>query len=140
MKKQASGQALPSSGQADLEKEFWLFWGIAPEGSLKHRKGKDTLKFIKFKLAQVEKDSFEKGFEKAMTMEPKEDVLYKIYLKGVKETISKIDPFDLVEDCNPDCTPEEHAYHEGTWKAHLKLQDILDKLESELTSLEKENI
>jgi len=45
-----------------------------------------------------------------------------------KELIHAINPFDLVESCNPDCTPVEHAYHQGTWDAHLKLQKILDHL------------
>lgn len=25
------------------------------------------------------------------------------------------DPFDFVESCEPDCTPERHAYHQGQW-------------------------
>lgn len=33
-------------------------------------------------------------------------------------TIDKIvayNPFDFVESCEPDCTPERHAYHQGQW-------------------------
>ena len=45
-----------------------------------------------------------------------------------KDILEKIDPFDLVEDCQPDCTPEQHAYHQGTWNAHLKLEHILESL------------
>lgn len=25
------------------------------------------------------------------------------------------DPFDYVEPCESDCTPERHAYHKGQW-------------------------
>lgn len=28
---------------------------------------------------------------------------------------ARIDPFDFVESCEPDCTPERHAYHQGQW-------------------------
>jgi hypothetical protein len=45
-----------------------------------------------------------------------------------EQTLNEIDSFDLVEPCNPDCTPVEHAFHEGTWHAHLKLEKILDRL------------
>ncbi|MEK6878029.1 MAG: hypothetical protein AABY22_00395 [Nanoarchaeota archaeon] len=48
-----------------------------------------------------------------------------------KEILESIDPFDLVEDCNPDCTPEQHAYHKGTWDAHLKLEKILSAMKKE---------
>ena len=26
-----------------------------------------------------------------------------------------LNPFDFVEPCEPDCTPERHAYHQGQW-------------------------
>lgn len=26
-----------------------------------------------------------------------------------------IDPFDFVEPCEPDCSPQRHAYHQGQW-------------------------
>lgn len=26
-----------------------------------------------------------------------------------------IDPFNFVESCEPDCSPERHAYHQGQW-------------------------
>lgn len=41
----------------------------------------------------------------------------KAYLMELKEKA-----FDLVEECNPDCTPEEHAYHKGTWDSYLKVE------------------
>lgn len=28
---------------------------------------------------------------------------------------ARIDPFDFAESCEPDCTPERHAYHQGQW-------------------------
>jgi hypothetical protein len=45
-----------------------------------------------------------------------------------KKVLSEIDPFDLVEPCVPDCTPVQHAYHQGTWDSQLRLEKILDKL------------
>lgn len=52
------------------------------------------------------------------------------YERGRREVVDAINPMDLIEDCNPDCTPEEHAYHSGTWKAHWKLVKILDHLKN----------
>lgn len=48
-----------------------------------------------------------------------------------REVIDLIDPFDLVEDCVPDCTPVQHAYHQGTWDSYLKLEKILATLRKE---------
>lgn len=45
-----------------------------------------------------------------------------------KKIIEEIKPTDLIVPCKPDCTPEEHAYHEGTWDSYLKLEKILTKL------------
>jgi len=45
--------------------------------------------------------------------------------------INKIDPFDLVVPCKPDCTPKEHAYHQGTWDAHIKLEEIIKSIKEE---------
>jgi len=28
---------------------------------------------------------------------------------------ARIDPFDFVEPCEPNCSKERHAYHEGQW-------------------------
>jgi hypothetical protein len=55
----------------------------------------------------------------------------KVRKEAILETLNKIDSFNLVEECQPDCTPEEHAYHEGTWKAHLKLESKLRKLKED---------
>lgn len=49
-----------------------------------------------------------------------------------RELLERIFPFDLVVTCNPDCTPEEHAYHKGTWDAHLKLEKLIQSLKEEL--------
>lgn len=32
----------------------------------------------------------------------------------VEETLP-CNPFDFVESCEPDCSPERHAYHQGQW-------------------------
>ena len=32
--------------QSDWEKEFWLFWGLSPEGTPKHKAGMKALEFI----------------------------------------------------------------------------------------------
>lgn len=29
--------------------------------------------------------------------------------------LDQFKPFDFVEPCEPDCTPEQHAYHRGQW-------------------------
>ena len=60
------------------------------------------------------------------------DFITKLISQAVSESreeiLKQIDPFDLVEPCNPDCTPEEHAYHQGTWDSQLKLEKIIEKL------------
>lgn len=48
--------------------------------------------------------------------------------KKFEKALKELNPFDLVVDCKPDCSPEEHAYHEGTWGAHLKLEVKLDEI------------
>lgn len=48
-----------------------------------------------------------------------------------QQLIEEIDPFDLVEDCQPDCTPEQHAYHKGTWDSYIKLEKKLNKMKEE---------
>lgn len=32
----------------------------------------------------------------------------------IKDLIA-YNPFDYVEPCEPDCSPERHAYHQGQW-------------------------
>ncbi len=34
---------------------------------------------------------------------------------GQTDTKEPVDPFDFVEPCEPDCSPERHAYHRGQW-------------------------
>ncbi len=31
------------------------------------------------------------------------------------------DPFDFVEPCEPDCTPERHSYHQGQWDMAIRI-------------------
>lgn len=33
----------------------------------------------------------------------------------LEESHPHIDPFDFVESCEPNCTPERHSYHQGQW-------------------------
>lgn len=33
------------------------------------------------------------------------------------------DPFDYVEPCEPDCTPERHAYHQGQWDMACRINE-----------------
>lgn len=35
----------------------------------------------------------------------------------------KLDPFDFVEPCEPDCTDVRHAYHEGQWDMAHRMVD-----------------
>lgn len=35
----------------------------------------------------------------------------------------KLDPFDFVQPCEPECTPERHAYHEGQWHMATRIQE-----------------
>jgi len=55
----------------------------------------------------------------------------KAHAEGVREGLNMIDPLDLVISCVPDCTPEQHGYHQGTWDAHIKLMEILRKLKED---------
>ena len=51
---------------------------------------------------------------------------HEIAINQIKQLIFEtIDPFDLVQSCNPDCTPEEHAYHQGTWDSFQKLEKMM---------------
>lgn len=36
-------------------------------------------------------------------------------IKNNKDGGGGFDPFDFVEPCEPECTPERHAYHQGQW-------------------------
>jgi hypothetical protein len=35
---------------------------------------------------------------------------------------ARIDPFDFVEPCEPDCSPERHAYHQGQWDMAARIK------------------
>jgi hypothetical protein len=35
---------------------------------------------------------------------------------------ARIEPFDFVESCEPDCTPERHAYHQGQWEMAQRIK------------------
>jgi Txe/YoeB family toxin of Txe-Axe toxin-antitoxin module len=37
-------------------------------------------------------------------------------------TKARIDPFDFVEPCEPDCSPERHAYHQGQWDMAARIK------------------
>ena len=52
-----------------LEHDFKLFWGEAPEGTLKYQKGKDTLAFIRTSFTKLIKDLIAR--EKGSKYEPK---------------------------------------------------------------------
>lgn len=32
------------------------------------------------------------------------------------------DPFDYVEPCEPECTKERHAYHQGQWDMAVRMK------------------
>lgn len=38
---------------------------------------------------------------------------------------TKFNPFDFVQPCEPECTTERHAYHEGQWDMALRINDRL---------------
>ena len=80
-------------------------------------------------LTKTRQEAYENGYQAASKRQAwmKEQV----EKEAVEEVIEKIDPFDLVESCVPDCTSVEHAYHQGTWDSHLKLEKILKSLKSE---------
>lgn len=33
------------------------------------------------------------------------------------------DPFDYIQPCDPDCSPERHAYHQGQWDMAHRMVD-----------------
>ena len=34
------------------------------------------------------------------------------------------DPFDFVEPCETECTPERHAYHRGQWDMATRMENL----------------
>lgn len=52
------------------------------------------------------------------------DSLQNLETEVREKTLKEVNDFafDLVWGCVPDCTPEEHQYHQGTWDSYLKLE------------------
>jgi len=40
----------------------------------------------------------------------------------------EFNPFDFVEPCEPDCSPERHAYHQGQWDMATRIKKYYDDL------------
>lgn len=36
---------------------------------------------------------------------------------------ARIDPFDFVESCEPDCSPVRHAHHQGQWDMAVRISE-----------------
>jgi len=58
--------------------------------------------------------------------------LIKKHERGMLETIAK--ELDVDEPCEPDCSPERHAYHEGRYKAQIIVDEYF---EAKLKEVEK---
>lgn len=41
----------------------------------------------------------------------------------------RIDPFDFVQPCEPDCSKERHAYHRGQWDMATRISVHLNQLD-----------
>ncbi len=41
------------------------------------------------------------------------------------KTLNVLDPFDYVEPCEPECSAERHARHQGQWDMALKINEAL---------------
>lgn len=54
-----------------------------------------------------------------------------------RKVLSQINPMDLIEPCVAECDGEQHAYHSGTWDAHIKLQKILEALSNPQKEVDK---
>ena len=50
-----------------------------------------------------------------------------------KAVISELDKISIkvIEPCEPDCTPERHARHKGSWNAHLVIEERIAELEKD---------
>lgn len=44
-----------------------------------------------------------------------------------REREARIDPFDYVQPCEPDCSPERHAYHKGQWDMAGRIAAVSNK-------------
>lgn len=49
---------------------------------------------------------------------------------GTKRLLA-FEPFDFVEPCEPECTKERHAYHQGQWDMAVRLEEYLRPEEKE---------
>lgn len=49
--------------------------------------------------------------------------------KQREDLVEKVGEINLIEPCVPDCTPEQHAYHSGTWDSQMKLDLAIALLE-----------
>ena len=45
------------------------------------------------------------------------------------ELQARLDPFDFVEPCEPDCDDVRHAYHQGQWDMATRIEAQQDELE-----------
>ena len=48
----------------------------------------------------------------------------------IKELVAeaRIDPFDFVESCEPDCDEVRHAYHQGQWDMATRIKAKQEEL------------
>ena len=42
----------------------------------------------------------------------------------------ELDPYSFVEPCEPECSPERHAYHQGQWDMAGRIQTQLQQLKN----------
>lgn len=45
--------------------------------------------------------------------------------KLVDKLVKLLDFYDHVEPCEPDCTPERHAYHQGQWDMAGRMNEAM---------------
>lgn len=44
---------------------------------------------------------------------------------------AKLDPFDFVESCEPDCDDVRHAYHQGQWDMAKRIEQAQTPVDNE---------
>lgn len=44
----------------------------------------------------------------------------------MSDTPKGFDPYDYIEPCEPDCSPERHAYHQGQWDMAGRIEAALE--------------
>lgn len=54
--------------------------------------------------------------------EKREQAAVKAFANGLRLEVT-------AQPCKVDCTPVEHAYHQGQWDLEQKLQEVLDELQ-----------